>query len=94
MESNIWNTFVLGDSGIEVGYVVHILALSISVPLIFSIYQGCMKSWNAEICQGPFELIWEMQVRGFIWVVCASVINWLLAHNCYLVAFLSRLAHL
>lgn len=54
MVSNIWNIFVLGGSDIEVGYVVHILASSISVPLMFSIYQGCVKSWNAEIYQGPF----------------------------------------
>lgn len=51
MESDVWNTFVLGDSDSEVGYVVFLLVLSASVPLIFSIYRGCMKSWNVELCQ-------------------------------------------
>lgn len=35
-----------------------------------------------------------MGVRSFIRVVCAYLINWLLDHNCCLVAFLSHLAHL
>lgn len=28
-----------------------------------------------------------MQVRSLIWVAFACLITWLLAHNCYLVAF-------
>ena len=35
-----------------------------------------------------------MGVRSFILVAGACLINWLLAHNCYLVAFLCQLAHL
>lgn len=32
VESNIWNTFVLGDGEVETWYVAHRIALLISVP--------------------------------------------------------------
>lgn len=72
---------------------VHRVILSTSVPLIFSIYKGFVKNWNVEICKDHSSWFGNGD-ENFIWVACAYPINWLLAHNCYLVAFLSHLAHL
>lgn len=87
MGSNTWKTFVV-DGDVEVWHVVHRVALLTSVPLVLSIYKGRMKNWIHQ------DHDFEMGVISFIWIVCAPLINWLLAHNCCLVAFRSQLAHL
>ena len=89
MESNTWKTFAL-DGDVEVWHVVHRVALLTSVPLVLSIYKGRMKNWYTKTILTDFG----MGFRSFIWIVCAPLINWLLAHNCCLVAFLSQLVHL
>lgn len=70
--------------------MVHTVALSLFIILIFSIYKGCTKNWKIEIMSKSILADLETGVRSLIWVSCAHLINWLLVHNWYLVALVSR----